>query len=85
MIFRNTSGQVSLPDEPQSKTYFIDLTKAGMKPNQTFGGPTRDRFRVVTYQGNLVPPTLICEEVATKRLIILELGKVVDIAAKPKS
>jgi hypothetical protein len=84
IIFRNTSGQISLPDDPRFKACFIDLTKAGMNPNERFGGPTRDRFRVVAYQGNLVPPTLICEEVATKRLIILELGKVVDADAKPK-
>jgi hypothetical protein len=83
IIFRNTSGQISLPDEPRHKTYFIDLAKAGKKPNQFFGGPERDRFKVLQFVNN---NQLVCEEVKTKRIIKLDLGKefIIEVLAPPK-
>ena len=75
MSLRNKSGQVSLPDETGKgkKTYFIDLAKAGQTPVQMFGGPSGDRFKVVSYDE--ITATLVCEEVETKTRINLEVGK----------
>jgi hypothetical protein len=84
IIFRNTSGQISLPDEigRNRKTYFIDLKAAGKKPDQYFGG-SGDRFRVVANWDLGKPEMLTIEEAATKRRIALEVGVEKDLAQQP--
>jgi hypothetical protein len=85
IIFRNTSGQISLPDEVgrNKKTYFIDLKAVGKKPDQMFGG-SGDRFRVVAYRDVEKPETLTIEEVVTKRRIDLEVGVEMNLAGRPQ-
>jgi hypothetical protein len=83
MIFRSTAGQISMPDEIDRKrrTYFVDLAKIGLKPHHTFGGPAGTRFRAVKYDPDA--QVLLCQEVATGRLIILKMGKVVNLPEAP--
>ena len=89
IALKNSSGQISLPDEPKRKTYFLDLTKVGTEPHQTFGGANGDRFKVVKFEKKVVPdPTvgerdvseLNCEELVTKRPILLVVGKEENLA-----
>lgn len=84
IIFRAATGQVSLPDDPWTRTVFIDLNNVGKGQAQTFGGPQRARFKVVKFitktevdpkVGQRDVSELVCEEVATKNVFTLILGK----------
>ena len=77
IVLRNTAGQISLPDESPraTKTYFIDLAKAGAAPAQFFGG-SGDRFKVLRYDE--VSKVLYCVEVDTNKSFALEVGKQVN-------
>ena len=76
MTLRNESGQISIPDDPGKKTYFIDLAKAGAEPPQFFGGKSGDRFKALRYDA--VSKILYCVEVATNKPFALEVGKQVN-------
>jgi hypothetical protein len=56
IILKNSSGQVSLPEEQgkNRKTYFLNLTNVGKEPPQLFGG-TGDRFRAVKWEVKTIP------------------------------
>ena len=77
ICFRNTAGQVSLPDSLGPKNYFIDLAKAGREPAQFFGGTTRKRFKVVSYDD--VNKVLTCQDLDTGKIFELPLGKMVNL------
>ncbi|MFZ4763629.1 MAG: Amuc_1099 family pilus-like system protein [Roseimicrobium sp.] len=89
VVLRNSSGQISLPDEPKKKTYFIDLSKVGTEPHQAFGGSAGDRFKALKFEKKIVPdPTtgerdvseLTCEELVTKKTVLLVVGKEENLA-----
>lgn len=86
ITLRNSSGQITLPDEPgkQKKTYFIDLGKIGVptEPPQFFGG-TGDRFKCLKWEVKKMPDPrlgerdvseLTVEEIVSKKNIVLVLG-----------
>jgi hypothetical protein len=82
LVLRNSSGQVSLLDEPKKKTAFLDLTKVGTEPAQFFGG-NGDRFKTVKFERKVVPDPrvgekdvseLTIEEIVTKKQIVLVMG-----------
>lgn len=88
VMLRNSSGQVSLLDEPKKKTYFIDLTKVGSDPPQFFGG-NGDRFKTVKFEKKVVPDPkvgekdvseLTVEEIVSKKQIVLVLGTEQNLA-----
>ena len=82
IILKNSSGQLSLPDEPKKKTYFIDLAKVGTDPPQFFGG-NGDRFRIDKFEKKVVADERVGEkdvseltvtEIVTKRPLVLVMG-----------
>jgi hypothetical protein len=88
VVLRNSSGQVSLLDEPKTKTKFLDLTKAGAEPAEFFGG-SGDRFKVLKYEVKKIPDPrlgerdvseLTVEEIVTKRKIVLVMGQETNLA-----
>ncbi len=88
VVLKNSSGQVSLPDEPKKKTYFIDLTKVGTEPHQFFGG-NGDRFQTVKFEKKVVPDPrvgekdvseLTVQEIVTKRNLVLVMGEEQNLA-----
>lgn len=92
IVLKNSSGQVSVPDEsgvgPNKKNYFLSLDKAGTEPAQFFGG-TGDRFKVLKFEVKKMPDPrlgekdvseLTIEEIVTKRKIVLILGQDTNLA-----
>ena len=88
IVLRNSSGQVSLLDEPKTKTKFLDLSKAGTEPAEFFGG-SGDRFKVLKYEVKKIPDPrlgerdvseLTIEEIVTKRKIVLVMGQETNLA-----
>lgn len=88
VMLRNSSGQLSLQDEPKRKTYFLDLTKVGTEPHQFFGG-NGDRFRTVKFEKKVMPDPrvgekdvseLTVEEIVTKRQLVLVMGAEQNLA-----
>lgn len=88
VVLKNSSGQVSLIDEPKRKTYFLDLTKVGTEPHQFFGG-NGDRFKTVKFEKKVIPDPrvgerdvseLSIEEIVTKRPVVLVMGEEQNLA-----
>jgi hypothetical protein len=88
IVLRNSSGQVSLLDEPKTKTKFLDLTKVGTEPAEFFGG-SGDRFKVLKYEVKKIPDPrlgerdvseLTVEEIVSKRKIVLVMGQETNLA-----
>src|SRR5262245_37316720 len=84
MCLRNAAGQISLPDESgrAKKTYFLDLESviaSGGGP-QYFGGSGK-RFKTLRYDAGL--KVLTCEEVDTKKICELEVGKWINFLELP--
>jgi hypothetical protein len=88
IVLRNSSGQLSLPDEPKRKTYFIDLAKVGAEPAQFFGG-NGDRFKVLKFEVKKMPDPrlgerdvseLTVEDIVTKKPIVLVMGVETNLA-----
>ena len=84
MCFRNSVGQISLPDESERarKHYFIDLDLLIRSASpQYFGGSSGKRFKALTYDAGR--KVLKCEEVDTKKIFELELGKWINFLELP--
>jgi len=92
IILKNSSGQVSVPDEsgvgPSKKNYFLSLDKVGTEPAEFFGG-SGDRFKVLKYEIKRIPDPrlgerdvseLTVEEIVTKRKIVLVMGQDTNLA-----
>jgi hypothetical protein len=88
IVLRNSSGQVSLLDEPKAKTKFLDLTKVGQEPAQFFGG-SGDRFKTVKFEVKKMPDPrlgerdvseLTIEEIVSKKQIVLVMGTETNLA-----
>lgn len=88
VVLRNGTGQISVPDEPKRKNYFLDLTKIGTEPAQFFGG-NGDRFRVEKFEKKVIADPrvgekdvseLTVEEIVTKRKLVLVVGTEQNLA-----
>jgi hypothetical protein len=92
IVLKNSSGQVSVPDESgvgaSKKNYFISLDKVGTEPAQFFGG-TGDRFKAVKFEVKKMPDPklgerdvseLTVEEIVTKRKIVLVMNVPTNLA-----
>ena len=83
MCFMNTAGQISLPDESgrAKKTYFLDLNILIASASPQFFGGSGKRFKALTYDAGL--KVLTCEEVDTKKIFKLEVGKWINFLELP--
>jgi hypothetical protein len=92
IVLKNSSGQVSVPDEsgvgPNKKNYFLSLDKVGKEPAQFFGG-TGDRFKALKFEVKKMPDPrlgerdvseLTVEEIVTKRKIVLVMNVDTNLA-----
>jgi hypothetical protein len=79
IILKNSSGQISVPDETgrNKKTYFLNLSTVGQEPHQMFGG-TGDRFRVIKWEPKTIPDPVT----GTKDVSELTIEEVVNPANK---
>jgi hypothetical protein len=84
MCFRNTSGQISRPDESgrAKKTYFLDLNILIASASPQYFGGSGERFKALKYDAGR--KVLTCEEVATKKVFELELGKWINPLELPR-
>ena len=85
MCLRYTSGWISLPDEsgrgPAKKNYFLDLNILMASATPQYFGGSGQRFKALTYDAGL--KVLTCEEVDTKKIFKLEVGKWINFLELP--
>jgi hypothetical protein len=82
MLLKNLAGQISVPDEARTRTYFIDLGKVvdQLAPPQYFGGRSSKRFKAISF--DKTTQALVIQEVATQRNFTLVLGQETTISVK---
>lgn len=85
MCLMNLVGQISLPDESgrglAKKTYFLDLDVLIRSESALYFGGSGQRFKALKYDAGL--KVLTCEEVATKKIFKLEMGKWINFHELP--